>query len=86
MKTKSIRPLWLTISIVLASLLVSALLGGLGGVTTALADPELLYVDGTSGSDDPACGMTTAPCQTISYTLHTRGRWRCDPCGAGHLH
>jgi hypothetical protein len=72
MKTKSVRSIWLTISIVLAALLVITLLGGLGGVTTAHADPEILYVDGAAGSDDPACGATTAPCHTISHTLNTR--------------
>jgi hypothetical protein len=56
----------------LALLFVVALLWGFRSVTPVRADPGDLYVDGATGQDIPACGTTTTPCQTISYTLSSR--------------
>ena len=66
------RTFWLAAIPLLALLLVAAWLWGIGGVIPVRADPVTLYVDTAAGIDDPACGTTAAPCQTISYTLHTR--------------
>jgi len=60
------------IPIGLALFLVMTLLWGFSDVTPALADPGDLYVDGSSGGDNPTCGTIGEPCQTISYTLNNR--------------
>jgi hypothetical protein len=44
----------------------------LAGLAPARADGGLLYVDGATGADVDTCGTTSAPCQTISYTVNTR--------------
>ncbi|MBN1669111.1 MAG: hypothetical protein JW862_18600 [Anaerolineales bacterium] len=74
MKSRNLiyRRVWLGVVILLAMLFTSIWLWGAGGVTMAQADGGVWYVDGATGSDDPACGTMVAPCQTISYTLHTR--------------
>ncbi len=71
-QSNTFRGVWLISSIILAVLLMAAWLGSAGGIIPASADSDILYVDAAAGSDDPACGTTAAPCQTISYTLNTR--------------
>ena len=66
------RAIPLVLAVGLALFFVLVLMLGLSGVTPALADPGDLYVDGASGGDNPTCGTTSAPCQTISYTLNVR--------------
>jgi hypothetical protein len=57
----------------LALLFLAVLLWGLQGVTPVRADPDALYVDGTTGSDDSDCRNATDPCATIGYTLIQAG-------------
>jgi hypothetical protein len=48
------------------------ILSWLEGAGPAQADPSALYVHTALGADGPACGSSAAPCQTISYTVHSR--------------
>ena len=57
----------------LALLVLAALLWGWQGVTPARANPGILYVDGTTGSDDSDCSNPADPCATIGYALTQAG-------------
>lgn len=62
----------LGVAIGLAMLSLAVLFWGLRGVSPARADPNILYVDGVSGQDNIACGNSSTPCKTISYTLNNQ--------------
>ncbi|MFQ5435473.1 MAG: right-handed parallel beta-helix repeat-containing protein, partial [Anaerolineae bacterium] len=68
---QNLRPFWLAVGPMTAVLLLAIVLWGisLAGVRAA---PNTLYVDAGAGSNTPACGTTTTPCQTISYTVNSR--------------
>jgi len=69
---QKLRAAQLGITVGLAMLFLTVLLWGLRGVTTAHADPGILYVDGATGQDISTCGTSSTPCKTISYTLNSR--------------
>lgn len=50
-------------------LFITVLFSGLIGVKLVSADPGILYVDGTTGSDTGNCQNPASPCTTISYAI-----------------
>ena len=56
----------------MVAVLIAMFILGLLATARVQSNPGTLYVNGAGGNDTAACGTTTAPCKTVTYTLQNR--------------